>query len=307
MICPECGSYQPDRAKYCGICGSALSQEGLVESFLGDERDLEIAIPRHRSFWFYLTLAVVCIAVLAVLGGAGYLVYRVGWGEKKGETDGGKVEENTLDYADAELGFSLTYPKVWTLEEATPAEDQLAYLRIYLSEQKQLELYVYQLDPVVLIGGIEAIEEYLAEDAVRRVGAMGGEVEELGAPAPTEEEEGYAEEPDTGEPPAGEEGETEEAENAELLFTNTSVHGLPAFYLEFNANFMGEESELLLYYIVAGDLLFVFQGRAPIGEYADARPQFMAMIGSFRWEALEEPAEQGLPEISAGYRFRGNL
>ena len=61
MICPKCGSYQPDRAKYCGICGEGLSQDGLVESFLKDKPEHEITIPRHRSFLFYLILGLIVV------------------------------------------------------------------------------------------------------------------------------------------------------------------------------------------------------------------------------------------------------
>ena len=95
-------------------------------------------------------------------------------------------------------------------------------------------------------------------------------------------------------------GSEEESETVtpEEILTSDIVNDLPVFYTEFTANFMGEETKFLLYYIVAGDLLFVFQGRAPVNEYQDVRPQFMVMVRSFNWEPVEEPTAPGQPEIS---------
>lgn len=303
MICAECGNYQPDRAKFCGICGAALSQEGALECFLGEECEQEMTLPRRRSILFYLAMVVIVIIAAALLAGATYLVYLVAWGGEESGQEDGRAEENTLGYVDPDLGYSLAYLKMWTLEEGVPSEDQAASLQFTLSPQKVLEMYAYRMDPVVMVGGLEGIEEMIAEDALERINAMGGQVVGLGSMDTSDGQEAYDEEeapaPEAGDTallPGSEEG-SEAAAPVEFL-TSTFVNDLPVFYTEFTANFMGEETKFLLYYIVAGDLLFVFQGRAPINEYQDVRPQFMVMVRSLKWEPVEEPTTPGQPEIS---------
>jgi hypothetical protein len=297
LICPKCGSYRPDRAKYCGICGEVLSQEGLMESFLKDKPEHEITLPRHRSFLFYLILGLIVILVLAVLAGGGYLVYRVAWGEQGGKKNGGTPEENTVEYVDEDIGFRIAYPTNWTLEEGLPSEDELAFITLALTEKKNMEIHVYQLDPIISIGGIEGIEDYLVDDATGRIEAMGGQPSFTNSVQPGSEASGYGlEEPSTTDESLS--GEMNETSN-EDLFTSTKVSGLPAFYTEFTANVMGEETELLLYYIVAGDYIFLFQGRAPSQEYEDIRPQFYSITGSFAWqEILEEQSPDETPGVS---------
>jgi hypothetical protein len=303
LICSECGNYQPDRAKFCGICGAVLSQEGALECFLGEECEQEMTLPRRRSILFYLAMTVIVIAAVALLAGATYLVYLVAWGGEESGQEDGVVEENTLDYVNPDLGFSLAYLKMWTLEEGVPSEDQVDSLQFMLSPQKVLEMYAYRMDPVVMVGGIEGIEEFIAEDALERITALGGQVVGLGSMGTSNGQEAYGEEEapaagtgDAALPPGSEEGS--EAAASEEILTSTIVNDLSVFYTEFTANFMGEETKFLLYYVVAGDLLFVFQGRASANEFQDVKPQFMVMVRSFKWEPAEEPATPGLPEIS---------
>ncbi|MDY6796311.1 MAG: zinc ribbon domain-containing protein [Actinomycetota bacterium] len=305
MICPDCGSYQPDRAKFCGICGSPLSQEGLVDSFLKEEAENDIELPSRRSILFYLAIVSLILVSLAFLGGAGYLVYRVGWGDKVGEENGGGVEDNNTEYVDTELGFSLSYPRIWTLAEEAPNEDELVSIRIYLSQAKELKLQAYQMDPVVLIGGMDGIEEFLVEDALQRITALGGREPDRGGTESTGEEPSYA---DGGTVPGIAEGETGSQSTSDELFTSTRIEDMPAYYTEFDGNYLGEDTEFILYYIVADDVLFVFQGRAPLDEYEEVRSQFIAMIGSFETQILGEPTAPGMPEISAiQLKTRGDM
>lgn len=300
MICSECGSYQPDRAKYCGICGAGLSQDGLVESFLKDKPEHDIVLPRRRSLRFYLAGGLIAILALAILAGAGYLVYRVAWGEPAGKGDGKEVEDNTQTYENQELGFSFSYPDSWILEEGFPAENELAMLTLTLTEKKNMEAHVWQLDPIISIGGIEGIRDYLSEDAQSTIRALGGQPATSEALQPDNGQSGYGQEKPS-ETANGEEalsGEMGEG-SADELFTTTQVSGLPAFYTEFTANVMGEETEMLLYYIVAGDFIFLFQARAPASEYQGIRPQFYSITGSFRWnQILEEQAPDETPGMS---------
>ncbi len=293
MICPECGSYQPDRAKYCGICGSALSQDGLVESFLGDKAEHEIVLPRRRSIGFYLLLVAIVAASLAALAGGGYLVYRMAWGGGGEEQEKAEAVDNTLEYGDPDLGFTISYPNNWTLANEALEDDELASLTISLTSRKTISLRALQLDPLISIGGLESIEEYLEEDALRRMRALGGEPGNTGSlsgdgkPATGG---GYG--TGTG-ATTGTDGQAAGEETRGYgLFTSSKVSGLPAFYTEFDANLMGEETRFLLFYIVAGDHLFLFQGQAPYAEYKAVRPQFFSITGSFKWEEPEGRAEE---------------
>ena len=303
MICSECGSYQPDRAKFCGICGAPLSQDGLVESFLRDEPEHDIVLPRYRSPWFYLAFGVALLLIMALLAGAGYLVYRVAWGEDQGEQRAGEVEDNTLEYENQDIGFSFSYPDDWTLEELLVTEGELESLKLSLSAHKSMEMRVYQLDPLVSIGGIEGIEEYLVDEATKRIRSLGGQPGTPGTTGTPDGQAGYGQGGATS--PSDEGGMTLEGTGSEAsadgMFTTTKVNGLPAFYTEFTANIMGEETRFLLYYIVAGDYLFLFQGRSPASEYKNVRPQFWSITGSLQWrERLEEYPETNAPGMSAG-------
>lgn len=287
LICPECGSYQPDRAKFCGICGSVLSQEGLVESFLGEKAEHDILIPRRRSILFYLVLTLIVVVSLAVLAGGGYLVYRLTWGSGGDEEREPEVLDNTLDYNDPELGYSISYPNTWTLENEALEDDELASLSISLTTMKSMTLRAYQIDPLVSIGGLESIEEFLVDDALNRMRALGGEPGNAGNATSEDMTSGGG--TGYGTVPGGTPGTESPAGSGEVptydLFTASKVSGLPAFYTEFDANAMGEETRFLLFYIVAGDYLFVFQARAPYGEYKEVRPQFFSITGSFKWES----------------------
>jgi hypothetical protein len=315
LVCSECGSYQPDRAKFCGICGAGLSQEGLMEKFLGDDREHDIILPRHRSFTFFLVIICVTILALAAFAGAGYIVYLVAWGSDEPAGEDRKPEDKTQAYTDAELGFSIKYPENWSLEKGLEEGDELTALTLSLSARKKMEIRAYRLDPIISIGGIKAIEEHLVEDATERIGVLGGRMASIPAAQPETGQPGYGqEEPSSpAEDDAAAPGEAEglpvtpepaedgaEGTAAEDMFKSSRISGLPAFSTEFTANYMGEETEFLLYYIVAGDLVFLFQGRAPANEYQAVRPQLYSITVSFRWvKAADEqvPDEQAPAEM----------
>ncbi|RJP33626.1 MAG: hypothetical protein C4536_03985 [Actinobacteria bacterium] len=271
-----------------------------MESFLGEDSEHDIVIPRHRSFWFYLAIFSIVLLVLAAFAGAGYLVYRIAWGGDESDQDEGTVEDTTQHYTDPELGYGISYPENWSLEPGIPAEGELAALTFNLTSRKNMELRVYQLDPIVSIGGIDAIEEYLVEDATARILALGGQLDAGDASQPSGSRPGYGQE-ETAVVPPGEgaaPGETEEI-TSEDMFTSTHISDFPAFYTEFSANTMGEETEFLLYYIVAGDYIFFFQGRAPANEFEDVRPQFFSITRSLTWEdILNDQAPDKTPDIS---------
>jgi hypothetical protein len=246
-----------------------------VESFLKEGGEEEFTLPRRRSLLFYLAATLVVLFMLALLAGAGYLVYRAAWGGEKAGEPTAPPEDDMATYVDPELGFSLDYYRFWSLEELPLTGEELTRLRIYLSDRKSMELSVYRMDPVVLVGGLEAIKEELVADAVERITSRGGEV------------------------PEGVTDASGVVDPAAELFTPGFVRGAPSYYTEFEANYMGEDTDFLLYYVVGSDILFVFEGRSPAVLYQDeVRPQFFAIIGSLRLPEEESPApavESALP------------
>ncbi len=282
MICSECGNYQPDRAKFCGICGAVLSQEGLMESFLKDKGDAEIVIPKHRSFLFYLAVTAVVVVSLLIFTGAGYLVYRAAWGGSGTKAKSGTgVQDNMLEYTNNDIGFTFSYLDNWRLEEPYPTNDQLVSIKLSLSSQKTLEITGYQLDPIVTIGGLQGIKDYLTEDATKRMQAQG--VSNPAAGTSSDQTSGSTDQmsPDV----------TQEQASTDI-FVSSQVSGLPVFHLDFNANVMGEATSFILYYVIADDYYFLFEGRAPQGEFKDVRSQIMAMAGSFKWVRQEAASDE---------------
>lgn len=284
MICPECGSYQPDRAKFCGICGSPLSQESLVESFLRQTGPEDIVLPRHRSPLFYLALLAVILLALAVLAGVGYLVYQRGWGGDRGErVETESPAEEVRNYEDTQAGFAFSYPQDWSLETRSPGEGEVASLRMAFTSRKFMDLKVVVLDPVIAVGGLEGIREYLEEAANSRIRALGGSLPGgTGSEAPP---------PGSEAGPAAENGADTVA--GEGLLTYSRVSSMPAFFVEFTANVAGEETQFLLCYVVSSDLYFVCEGRAPVDEYRALRPRLWSIVASLRRLEKEEEAPEG--------------
>ncbi|MGQ9536463.1 MAG: PsbP-related protein [Actinomycetota bacterium] len=246
MICPECGTYQPDRAKFCGMCGVPLSQESLVENFLRQGPEEDLILPRHRSPWFYLAVFLILCATLAALAGAVFLVYREVSGKNEGSETVKETVEGSADYFDPDLGYGLSYPQGWTLEQGFAAQDELSSLRVRLTSRKFMEVKVQAIDPVVAVGGLEALREDLQEKVGEQVRSLGGSFEDPEA----------------------------------MLLSYTRAGGMPAFYLEFEANLMGESTSFLLCYVVGGNYCFRCEGRAPREEYRSVRPLFWSIIES---------------------------
>lgn len=255
LICPECGTYQPDRAKFCGLCGAPLSQDSLVESFLRQAPEEELVLPRHRSPWFYLAVFLLLTAALAALAGAAFLVYRaVTRGREESEV-AEETQESTSRFHDPERGFGFSYPEDWSLEQGYPAGEELASLRVILTSRKFMEIKVLVLDPVVSIGGLEGIREFLEAQAAEKVRSLGGTIQDT--------------------------------EGGLLAYTRAG--DMPAFYLEFEANLMGESTDFILCYAVGGKYCFLFEGRAPHEEYRSVRPLFWSIIDSAYEDTETQP------------------
>lgn len=271
MICPECGSYQPDKAKFCGNCGAGLSRDSLVESFLGSLKPQEMEIPKRRSLAFYLGVMAVVLLGLAVLGGMTWLVYRYAVRQKERPAE--EPGEEYLVYTHPGTGFSITYHRHFELRERAHSGDDLVSLELVMGSEKSLEIEAFRLDPDVLVGGMESISSLLKEDALTRMKSVGGEIANFlsaGTEGGVEEKEGR------GDIPPEVFGTDEEAE----LLNESSVKGNPAFYADLKADVYG----FLIFYLISDDIVFVFTGKSPWGEFPTVRRQFMAVIGSFRRE-----------------------
>lgn len=274
MICPECGSYQPDKAKFCGNCGVSLSRESLAESFLGSMKPQEMELPRRRSLSFYLGVTLAILFSLAALLGMAYLVYRYSIQQK--EEGGSEPEQDYLSYTHPGTGFSISYHRHYELKENAPTGDELLSLELVMGVEKELEVTAFRLDPDVLVGGMESIFALLEEDARTRMRSEGGEL-----PTSISPETSQLESDEEGLDGAVEEGTSGNGEPG--LLNTSSVRGNPAFYLDFKARGDG----ILLYYVLSEDLVFVFTGRSPWAEFPAARRQFMAVIGSFQRDSGE--------------------
>ncbi len=215
-----------------------------MESFLREKPEQEIRLPRFRSPWFYLSVILLLAVTLALLTGAVYLVYRVARGEeeKAPEEEG----QEYLQYYDEILGFGFAYPHGWMVEKGQATGEELTSLRVVLTSRKYLEIKAFVLDPVVSVGGLEGIREYLEQRAVDHVRSLGGTVQEEGA----------------------------------SLLTYTRVGEMPAFYLEFEANLMGEPTSFFLQYVISDDCCFQFEGRSPSEEIRGVRPLFWSIADS---------------------------
>ncbi len=269
MICPECGSYQPDKAKFCGNCGTGLSRDSLLESFLGSLKPQEMELPRRRSAAFYLGLALAVLIALAVLLGMAFLVYRYAVQQKELRDEGG--DEDYLTYTQPDTGLSLSYHRHYELKELTPEGDELFCFELVMGSDKSLEIKAFRLDPDVLVGGMESIYAMLREDVLTKMRSEGGEGANF-SPSGMDEEAGA--EGGTEEIPGGEGVSQRESEP----LSTSSVRGNPAYYADFRA----KEKGFLVFYVISEDLVFMFTGRSLWAEFPAARRQFMAVIGSFQ-------------------------
>ena len=140
-----------------------------------------------------------------------------------------------------------------------------------------------------------------ATASTRAGSTAGGWSPDSGAVSQPSGESGYGQEESAAEE-AGEEAGAVETEEmpAEDMLTSTGVSEFPAFYTEFSANYMSEETKFLLYYIVAGDYIFIFLGRSPASEFEDLRPQFFSITRSFTWQDILDGDNPENPEETPG-------
>ncbi len=265
MICPECNSHEPNTAKFCGICGAPLTQEGRVAHFLGGmpgEND-KIDLPHHRRPIFYVTVALVTALILVVLGGIGYLLYRVFRGDSHTpatETTN-NVTDNSYRYDNQELGFSFLYPRLWVLEERQESGKLLA-LTVGITSTKFASMTATMLSPDVTVGGRDGIEAY-----VRTL------LKDVLAASPT----------GTTAPGAGTSANpSTPASGSSPTLDRVEINGQFAFRIRYDQTSGDTRITVLRYFLAPSDVLYEFQFRAPAEEWNAVSPDFSLVIQSFQ-------------------------
>jgi hypothetical protein len=262
LICPECGSYQPNKVKYCGICGVPLISEEPDSSFFldVDEEERELALPRHRGVLFYFALFTTIFLVLALVSGLTLLVMHALRSERESPPSTEEiVEESTLHYTNEELGFSFVYPILWDLAETDSPSSLPFTMVLKLSSEKRVKIAAERLSPDIMLGGMEDIELYI-EELVNR---------------------------DLGPAVLMKSGDQSSAQEGKLPVTLLTLSGYPAYTVQLETTSEGRSYTSLYYFIVADELLFMLKGSAPSESWEETLSDFMVMVGTFRIEKPE--------------------
>ncbi len=264
MICPECNSHEPNTAKFCGICGTPLTQEGRVAHFLGGipEDNSAIDLPHHRQPIFYVTVALVTVLIIIILGGVGYLLYRAFTSDSPAppvETND-TVTENSYKYDNQDLGFTFLYPRLWVLEERRESGKLLA-LTVGITSTKFATMTASLLSPDVTAGGRDGIEAYvrtLLKDVLPAAPA--------GTTAPGT----------TGVNPST------PASGSSPTLDRVDINGQFAFRIKYDQTSGDSRITVLRYFLAPSDVLYEFQFRAPVEEWSAVSPDFSLIIQSFQ-------------------------
>ncbi len=264
MICPECNSHEPNDAKFCGICGAPLTQDGRVAQFLVGmpDENARIDLPHHRQPVFFVTVAVVTTLVLLVMGGIGYLLYRVFRGDNHApavETSD-TASDNSYRYDNQELGFSFLYPRLWVLEERQESGKILA-LTVGITSTKYASMTALRLSPDITVGGRDGIEAY-----VRTL------LKDVLPAAP----------PGTTAPGAGGVNPATPSSGSSPTLDRVEINGQFAFRIKYDQTSGDTKITVQRFFLAPSDVLFEFQFRAPAEEWSAVSPDFSLIIQSFR-------------------------
>jgi len=265
LICPECNSHEPNAAKFCGVCGIPLTQEGRVAHFLDGmpEENDHIDLPHHRKPIFYVTVALVLAFTLAILGGGGYLLYRVFRGDNHAPAAEATntVTDNSYRYDNQELGFSFLYPRLWVLEERKETGKLLA-LTVGITSTKFASMTATRLTPDVTVGGRDGIEAY--------VRTLLKDVLPAAPTATTTPGTGTGVSPSS--PPSG----------SSPTLDRVEINGQFAFRIVYDQTSGDTHITVQRYFLAPSDVLYEFQFRAPAGEWTAVSPDFSLIIQSFQ-------------------------
>jgi hypothetical protein len=255
LICSECGSYQPDGIKFCGICGVPLTTDGHISQFLlntGGED--EIDLPRRRGFRFFLIIILSVLLILIMIAALGYLIYYVTRTEPAPETNLIEVnDEDITKYATPDGAVSFSYPRLWDLHEVSTASDHLELL-LQLTNDKKITITSERMDPDLMLGGIEDIRYYVVELIARDLAAT--------RTVPSE-------------PPPN-------AEKISGDMLSLNLNGQDAY--SYKAEIMVDKrpATVIYYFIVSNELLYELRGISPTDIWDELLPDYMVVVGTFR-------------------------
>ncbi len=255
MICSECGSYQPDGIKFCGICGVPLSADGQISRFLlSTEGGDGIELPGRRGFRFFLVIAVSAALILAMTGGVAFLIYYL----TRTEHDSGAnlvvvTDENIIRYETPDGLVAFSYPRLWDLRESATASDRLD-LRLSLTSEKNISVTSERMDPDLLIGGMLDIHDHVVEVIARD---LAGSRTAPGGPSPGVEE-----------------------ISRDLLFLN--LNGQTAYSYKGEVEADRRKVTIMYYFVVSNELLYELRGSSPADIWNEALPGYMVVVGTFR-------------------------
>lgn len=257
MICPECGSYQPDGIKFCGICGVPLTADGHISHFLlntESEGGGEIELPRRRGALFYLTVILSTVLILALVGGLAILLYYITRTEDTPKAVTVEVtDENIVNYATPDGAVSFSYPVLWDLREVNTNIDQLD-LELQLTNEKKITVTSQRMEPDLMVGDIEDIHYYAADLIARDLATI--------RTVPSE-------------PPP----DAEEVSNDLLSLT---LNGQTAYAYKAEIDVNKRRMTVYYYFIVSNDLLYELRGMSPTDIWDETMPDFAVITGTFR-------------------------
>jgi len=254
LICPECGSYQPEDVKFCGLCGVPLTPEGQASHFLtAPPEDTAIELPRRRRPMIFLWAAVGILALLALLGGMGLLLYHVTRDQRTPPRIDIETPPDVLEYSTPDGSVRFSYPRLWDLTEVKTDWGQLKLL-LQLTSSKQLTITSEQLDPDLLLGNLDEMRDYVVDLIYRDVAGSRS--------TPSDP------------PPSSQKIEED------LLSVN--LNGRQAYSYRAETTVGGVRTTILYYFVVSSDLLYQLRCTAPSDLWEEAISDFMVVIGTFQ-------------------------
>ena len=255
LICSECGSYQPDGIKFCGICGVPLTTDGQISQFLlNSEGEVEIELPHRRGFRFFLVITLSVLVILAMIAGLVLLVIYVTRDERNPEATLIVVtDEDVIQYETPDGAVSFSYQRLWDLRTASNASDHLELL-LQLTSEKNISITSERMDPDLLIGGIEDIRSYVVEEISRDLATT--------RTVPSE-------------PPPG-------VEEISRDMLSLVLNGQEAYSYKAEVEVDKRRTTVMYYYIVSNELLFDLRGSSPTDIWSETQPDYMVVVGTFR-------------------------
>ncbi len=253
MICPECGSYQPDEVKYCGICGEPIAPEARAASFLVESMQENIELPLRRRPLLFVWGALGILLILALLAAMALLLFHVTRDRRSTPRVEVEMEPEVNEYSTADGAVRFNYPLLWDLEERDTDWGELNLL-LSLTRDKQVVITSERLDPDLMLGYLDETRDY-AVDLIYRDLASSRSV--------------------PSDPPPDRQRISEE-----MLPLN--LNGRQAYSYKAELQLGGVKTDFLYYFVISNELLYKLRCSAPADLWEEALPDFMVIIGTFQ-------------------------